>query len=352
MTPLRSVLCTALLALGLPLQANAETPGNGAPLFASNDVLDVTIKMPVDRIMSERPAEEELPATLIYTDADGDTVSLEIGVRTRGKYRRQWRICPFAPMRFNFKKAEVKDTLFATIDKIKLVSHCRSGRDSYQQTVLREHLAYRILNIITDYSYRVRLLRIQYIDTENGDVNADNFGFLIEHRSQLAERMGLEVKDVETTNVADLDSVHTNLGSLFQYLIGNTDFSPIAGTAGELCCHNYTILGQTDGALFAIPYDLDMSGWVNATYATPNPKFGLRDVRERLYRGRCENNSQLATSVQLMQEQQSEIYALVTESEHLATSAKKKLIRYLDDFYKRIGNPKTVNSRLIKKCVE
>jgi hypothetical protein len=352
MTPLRSVICIALLALAIPLQANTDTPATSAPLFAANDILDVTIEVPLDRLMLERPTEEELPATLLYEDADGSTVSLEIGVRTRGKYRRQWRICPFAPLRLNFRKAEVKDTLFATVDKIKMVTHCRSGRDSYQQTVLREFLAYRILNIITDYSYRVRLLRVRYVDTENDDVNADNFGFLIEHRDQLAERTGLEVKKLDATHVADLDPTHTNLGSLFQYLIGNTDFSPIAGTAGEECCHNYSLLGQTDGPLFAVPYDFDMSGWVNAAYATPNPKFDLRNVRERLYRGRCENNSLLATSVQLFQDHQAEISALVTESEHLKTSTKNQLIRYLDDFYKRTGNPKTVQSRLLKKCAE
>ena len=338
----------ALLALGPLVQA--EVPGSSAPLFAANDILEVTIEAPFARIMRERSTEEESPASLIYKDANDGTVALEIGVRTRGKYRQQWRICPFAPLRLNFKKAEVKNTVFATTDKIKLVTHCRTGRKSYQQTVLREYLAYRILNVMTDNSYRVRLLRIQYVDSEDGDTNADNFGFLIEHRNQLAERIGLAVSDVGPTLAADLKAANTNLGSVFQYLIGNTDFSPVAGAKGEPCCHNYTIFGQEAGESLAIPYDFDMSGWVNAQYATPNPELPIRNVRQRLFRGRCANNAQLDDSLRAFQDKRPELYRLI-ESEHLATSVKKQLTRYLNDFYKIIDNPKSVGSRLTARCV-
>lgn len=341
----------ALLVLGLPVHTDANAAGNSAPLFAGNDILDVTIEAPFTQIMRERSTEEETPASLTYKDADDGTVSLEVGIRTRGKYRQQWRVCPFAPLRLNFKKAEVKDTVFATADKIKLVTHCRSGRKSFQQTVLREYLAYRILNVMTDNSYRVRLLRIQYVDTEDGDTNADNFGFLIEHRDQLADRLDLAAREVDSTLVADLESANTNLGSLFQFLIGNTDFSPTAGSKGESCCHNYTIFGQETGKLLAIPYDFDMSGWVNAAYATPNPELPIRSVRQRLYRGRCANNAQLEASVRAFHDKQSEIYSLVAEAELLTKSVKKQLGRYMNDFYKIIDDPETVESRLTARCV-
>ena len=349
MSPLRVVSCCVLVALCIP--CNAETAGTSAPLFAENDILDVTLSAPFAEIMRERPTEEDSPATLTYQESDGSVASLEIGIRTRGKYRHQWRICPFAPLRLNFKKAEVKDTLFATADKIKLVTHCRSGRDSYQQNVLREYLAYRILNVMTDNSYRVRLLRIRYVDSEDGKVNPDNFGFLIEHRNQLADRIGLDVKKVDSTRVEDLDASNLNLTSLFQYLIGNTDFSPVAGAKDEPCCHNYTILGGESGQLMAIPYDFDMSGWVDAKYATPNPELRLRSVRDRLYRGRCANNAHVAASVQAFKARQQDIYGLMTDLEPLAPSTQKKLTRYLDGFYKVIDNPRQIESRLVGKCI-
>lgn len=345
-------MITAFLAPGIAAQADTAINNDSAPLFAQDDVLDVSIEAPFNRIMRQRIAEEDLPATLTYKNSEGLAVSLEIGIRTRGKYRQQWRVCPFAPLRLNFRKKEVDGTLFATMDKIKLVTHCRSGRNSYQQTLLREYLAYRVLNVMTDSSFRVRLLRIQYVDSEDGDVNADNFGFLIEHRADVAERIDLVASDVDSTRVADLDPTSTNLGSLFQYLIGNTDFSPIAGSQGKPCCHNYSIFGEEAGVIVAIPYDFDMSGWVDASYATPNPELRIRNVRQRLYRGRCENNAHIDASVRAFQEKRPEISRLVTESEHLAESSRKKLTRYLNDFYNIIDNPKAVKSHLRSRCVE
>jgi hypothetical protein len=338
-----------LLVLGVP--AEADVPGNSAPLFAADDILDVTIQAPFARIMRERLKEEDTPAVLTYETADEGAVSLEIGIRTRGNYRNQWRVCPFAPLRLNFKKATVKDTVFAGTDKIKLVTHCRSGPKSFQQTLLREYLAYRLLNIMTDNSYRVRLLRVQYVDTDDGDTNADNFAFLIEHRDQLANRVGLAASDVDSVLAADLEPVNTNLGSVFQYLIGNTDFSPVAGAKNEPCCHNYTILGSEAGTILAVPYDFDMSGWVNATYATPNPKLRLRNVRQRLYRGRCENNAQLVTSLRAFRDKQPEIVKLIAELAPLANSTRKQLTRYMNDFYEIIEDPKAVESRLVAACI-
>ena len=353
MSTQRFIILVALLAICLPIPtaADSDAAGKSAPLFAGNDVLDVTIEAPFSRIMRDRSTADDSPATLTYKDSNTGIVSLEIGIRTRGKYRQQWDVCPFAPLRLNFRKKEVENTVFASADKIKLVSHCRSGRGSYQQTVLREYLAYRILNIMTDNSYRVRLLRIQYVDTEDGDTDPDNFGFLIEHRDQLADRIGLATSDLGFTRVADLESANTNLGSLFQLLIGNTDFSPTAGTKGESCCHNYTLFGQETGKILAIPYDFDMSGWVNATYATPNPELRIRNVRQRLYRGRCANNAQIAASVRAFQDKRAAIYRLVTESEHLATSVKKQLTRYLNAFFNIIDNSETVESRLTARCI-
>ena len=102
----------------------------------------------------------------------------------------------------------------------------------------------------------------------------------------------------------------------------------------------------------AIPYDFDMSGWVDAKYATPNPELRLRSVRDRLYRGRCANNAHIAASVQAFKTRQQEIYSLITDLEPLAPSTKKKLTRYLDGFYKVIDNPKRIESRLVGKCMD
>ena len=348
MTTLRMTIF--LLALAFGLSASGDAVAKTAPLFTSNDILDVTIRAPFTTIMKERSDDEDLPATLTYTDAEEGAVSVDLGIRTRGRYRRQSEVCKWAPLRLNFKKSSVKNTVFADSDKMKLVTHCRNTT-RYSQALLLEHLAYRILNEVTDASFRVRLLRVTYVDTDKDDRARTEFGFLIEHKSQLAKRIGLELNEVQETKISHLDAPYTNLSSLFQYLIGNTDFSPIRAAPGEPCCHNYILFGTEAGHILPIPYDFDMSGIVDAPHSTPNPRFGLRNVRQRMYRGRCENNEHVAASVQAFLEHKPAIYELVNSNEFYRTGTRKDTLRFLNDFFALIENPKRVQSRLIGKCL-
>ncbi len=340
--------------VSLCLLASLSSVANAAsqPLFADDELLEVTIAAPLSTIMTERSTEEETPGTLTYVDPEEGELVLDIDIRTRGRYRQQARICPFAPLRLDFKKSQAKGTLFHKTDKLKLVTHCRDSSERYSQGVLKEHLAYRILNTMTDRSFRVRLLRVTYVDTDGKKPERINYAFLIEHDERLSKRLDLEVSDQRKTTVAALDGRHTNIGSVFQYLIGNTDFSPILGAAGEPCCHNYVLLRpEEEGELLAVPYDFDMSGLVNARHATPNPRFKLRSVRDRLYRGRCANNGHLEETLQAYRDRRPDIERLVSASPHMSNKTRKDVSRYIDKFYDIIDNPKAVQSRLTRKCI-
>ncbi|MEJ2257310.1 MAG: hypothetical protein P8X98_09930 [Woeseiaceae bacterium] len=162
-------LLVLLFALAAPASLAADTKDSdtAVPLFEDNGVLDVTITAPFDNIMHTRSLEEEMPGTLVYVDpVTGEEVSLDIEVRARGKFRRQKEICSFAPLRLDFRKSNT--TLFANSDKLKLVTHCRNGSKKYAQSVYKEYLAYRILNLLTDFSFRVRLLNVRYVDASDG----------------------------------------------------------------------------------------------------------------------------------------------------------------------------------------
>ena len=350
MTPLRIVL---ILVLGIsPSVLLADDEGkNAAPLFASDDVLTVTISAPFNQIMKNRSSDEELPATLTYIDTEAGEVTVDLSIRTRGRFRRQARVCSFAPLRLNFKKSSVKDTVFAKSDKLKLVTHCRTGNKRYAQSLLAEYMAYRIFNLVTDQSFRVRPLQVLYVDSAGESKDREAFAFVIEHRNQLGKRIGMKSNDATETEVESLDAAHTNLGSLFQFLIGNTDFSPIRAAPGETCCHNNMLFGETPGEIVVIPYDFDQSGIVNAPHGAPNPRFGLRNVRDRLYRGRCVNNENLDASVQVFIERKADIYALFEEHPGFSKSTVKQTRRFLDDFYEIIENPKRFETRIVEKCL-
>lgn len=314
-------------------------------------MLDVTIEGPFTTIMRERKLDEDQPAVLTYNDAEAGEVRVELGVRTRGRFRRQSKVCRWAPLRLNFKKSTVENTEFAGADKMKLVTHCRDKSKAYTQALLSEYLAYRILNTVTDASFRVRLLRVTYIDTDKRDREHTELAFIIEHKSQLAKRIGRDLNETKATEIELLDGRHTNLTSIYQFLIGNTDFSPIRAAPGEPCCHNYMLFGSEAGHILPIPYDFDMSGIVDAPHAEPNERFDLHSVRQRLYRGRCDNNEHVAASVQAFLHKKKAIYDLVNGNELYEPRTRDKTLRFLNDFYATISDPKRVQEKLIDTCL-
>ncbi len=340
-----------LIAIVLLFAAPIAIGGEADPLFQDDSVVELTINAPMKPLLGKRPDEEYLPGTLSYTEADGSVVKLEIGIRTRGNYRRQPRVCPFPPLRLNVKKSEAKKSLFHKQDKLKLVAHCRDNSERYEQNVIKEYLAYRILNALTDTSYRVRLVRVTYIDSEQKDDNRVRYGFFIEHKNRLAKRLGLAEISTDRIKVADLEGPYSDLTSLFQFLIGNTDFSPIAGAEGEDCCHNTTLFGNEGQPIYAIPYDFDMSGLVDAPYAQPNPRFRIKRVTQRLYRGRCAYIDNLPASLQRFQENRDAIYGLVDQQPELQDSTRKKVRKFIDRFYDVIDNPKKVQREIASRCI-
>lgn len=320
------------------------------PLFQSDDILDVRIVAPISEIMSERSTEDELPGTLEYTNSAGQAVVLDVEVRTRGRFRRRKDVCRFPPLRLNFKTSETKGTLFHKQDKVKLVTHCQSS-NSYEQVVLREYNAYRIMNILSGISFRVRLLRVSYVESKSNKVRFERYGFLIEHRDRLGKRLEKPIAATSKTKVGQLDPAYLNLTSMYHYFIGNTDFSPIMGAEENICCHNHILFGSEGEVYVSVPYDFDQSGLVNAAYASPDPRFKIRSVRQRLYRGRCVNNNRLEATIAVFQDKREDIYALIESDARLSKGSRKSMRKFIDRFYQDIESERRVNSAFVKECI-
>ena len=339
-----SLAISALLCVATAQGAESD------PLFAGVETLEVTLEAPFRQLMRERDESSELPGKFRYTDSAGAAVELDVKVRTRGKFRAQKDTCEFAPLRLNFRTSQVKDTLFAGQDKIKLVTHCETNSSRYDQTVITEYLAYRILNVMTDYSYRVRLLRIRYVFTD-GNRELKSYAFFIERDKRLARRLGQERASVAKLEVASLQADHANLTSVFQFLIGNTDFSPIAVSRDVTCCHNYTPFTADGEVFYSIPYDFDHCGLVNAPHAEPSSQFRLRDVRQRLYRGRCVNNELLPSTLDQFRQRRAAIEALIDNQGELSSFTRRRTRSYIKGFYKIIDDPELSKSYLVKRCI-
>ena len=347
--PIAIWLLRALVVLLLTRSAMAQSDEDIAPLFAGDDLLNVKIIAPLTSIMFDRRDDKDVPGTFQYLATDGQSVEFDIGLRTRGNFRRRRKTCEFAPLRIDFKSSQTHETLFSQQNKVKLVTHCQEAIE-YQNNVVREYLAYRIFNILTNESFRVRVLRITYVDTDKKNRETVSYGFLIEPKDQLVQRIGVPAVELENVFVPDLQPAFTNRTSLFHYFLGNTDFSQIYSETGDNCCHNQMLFSNVDGFYFSIPYDFDMSDFVGAEHSSPSSQFGASKPRRRLYRGWCANNAQLPASLKNFDEKRGEIDELINTTELLSKAKRKSLLRYIDKFYKAVESAKEIEKDIVKNC--
>lgn len=338
-------------AFAISLLVASEAVAEPDPLFQSDDLLDVTITAPLKTIVRDRSLEIEEDGTFSYEDGEGNLQSFDIKIRARGKSRREPQTCNFPPLRLNFQKSQTKGTLFEKQDKLKLVTHCREDSIVYQQSVFREYLVYRLFNVLTDKSFRVRLLKVTYEYTDWKRQPITEYGFLIEHKKRLAKRIDAKpVEIIGPTTVAKLHGDFMLLNSVFHYMISNVDFSTFAAGEEDACCHNQVLFGPEDGPYYSIPYDFDMSGFVSADYATPNPRYGLRRVTQRYYRGHCVNNQYLPQTLALFRDKREELYDVVKSLPLLSRYSRKLTGRLMGEFYDIINDPKLVERRMLDLC--
>ena len=319
------------------------------PLFLDSATVEVDVEGPFAFLARERPDEEEAAGKLRYVNADGETTEFDVQIRARGNWRRNPEICEFPPLRINFRKSQTDDTLFDKQDKIKLVTHC-NNTDSYAQAVVSEYLAYRIYNVLTEYSFRVRLVNMTYVYTDRNET-MNSYAMFIEHKDRLGKRIDGEPVEIERVEVGSIYPENLNLASVFQYFIGNTDFSPVATAPGEDCCHNQALFTSAAGPYRTIPYDFDQTGLVNAEHAAPNPRFGLPSVKKRLYRGRCVNNELLPETLQRFRDKREEIEALIENQPELTPTTRRNMLKYVDLFYGVIDRPSRVKYRMTDACL-
>lgn len=295
-----------------------------------------------DDIGEER---QEHPATLKYLRGS-DTVTLDVQVSTRGNFRRKAENCTSPPLRINFKRKQVKGTLFEEINKIKLVTQCRRNSLAYEQYVLEEYLIYRVYNIITDTSFRVRLAQITYIDQGRKDKTWQSYAFFVEPDGDFENRLDLMESKMKYLMQDSTQLHHISRLAIFQYFIGNTDWAVTT-------LHNVKLFA-TDilQAPYVIPYDFDWAGVISAGYAKPQPSLGLEKVSDRLFRGQCRTMEQFKENFEFFESKKTEIYALYQNFEPLRNRQRKDALSYYNKFYEIINNDGIIQMEFIDNCHE
>ena len=333
------------LAAGLAVVAAAPAWAQGsAPatrLFSSDEPIRLTITAPISSLVSDR-TNNERPGTLAVA---GTAESHPIILSARGLTRRRDDICPFPPLRVDFSRPPAPGSMFERQNRLKLVTHCRTSSD-FQQKVLLEYAAYRLYNLLTPLSFRARLATIDYVD-DGGRPYATRVGFFIEDVDDVARRNAMvKPRTADRVPVTQLDGRAAARFAMFNYMIGNLDWSMRAGPVGEGCCHNGRLLtgAAAPGRFMPVPYDFDFSGFVDAPYATPPEGLKVNNVRQRLYRGYCIHTGEARAEAAQLAARRAEIVATVASIPGMDERTKRRATGYLDGFFADVAADKPFKS--------
>jgi hypothetical protein len=321
--------------------ANVRPPLSEKGLFESDEVLNITLRGDIRKLLADRSDNMAFhPVMLSYHKEDNSEIFLRVDMKTRGHFRRLKENCTYPPLLIQFHKSDtLSSSIFYEQGKMKLVMPC-SG-DEY---IIREWLVYKIYNMITPKSFRARLVRVSLEDLENKKEIPAFYGILLEEEMQMASRnklISVERKLIPE-QVAPLEFLEM---AVFQYLIGNTDWS-------VQYLQNIKLLAADSLALpTAVPYDFDHAGIVNAPYAKPAEELVMSSVRERRYRGYCmkdlkEFDGVIAHYLNL----KNDIYSLYANCPLLDEKYKKQVENYLDGFYKTLSNGKSWQKAFSYPC--
>ncbi|MDX1379840.1 MAG: hypothetical protein R3233_01905 [Xanthomonadales bacterium] len=335
---------TALATILLAAQAAWAEAVEYGPLFADDSVIELTLEGPLSSTLDDREAREERAFSL-RTGADG--VPLE--VRVRGKSRA--RICRFAPLRLDFESGSTAGTVFAGQDKLKLVLPCHDS-DRAERDVLEEYAAYRIFNLLSDRSYRVRPLRVRFVDAEQpGEPPVMvRYAFVLESDEELSARIGLPEAQIQAVRRSELQADQAATVFIFQYLVGNTDWSLVTADGEEWCCHNLRLFGGVPD-LYAVPYDFDLAGLVDAKYAKPDASLRIRSVTQRQYRGYCIDAAALGPALARITAQRAAILAVPGSLPLLDEKQSKTRVRFLEGFFEQAEDPQDLLEQFGKRCL-
>ena len=329
----KKIIHSFVVAVGLQLICvsiwGQPQKNSGTGLFDQDSVLKITLSGDIRGLMTDRSENPQNHAISIsYSEGSGKENSVNAQARTRGHFRRTMGGCTYPPLLLQFSKSDtLSSSIFKEQERLKLVMPCVG--DDY---VIKEWLVYKIYNLVTPKSFRARLVSVELYDTKKKKSTSPFYGILLEEEKQMATRnedvlVRREMRPEQTDSLAFLKM------AVFEYLIGNTDWS-VQYQNIKLVARDSTSIPTT------VPYDFDHAGLVSPPYAKPAEELRMNSVRDRRYRGYCiQDMSKFDAITALYNKLKPDIYKLYTDCTLLDQKYVKSTLKYLDDFYETINDP-------------
>jgi hypothetical protein len=319
--------------------------GAEGSLFTDDKVLDLTIHAPLTKLMRQAGGASDVSGRVDFSDGTSVPISLN-------KYGiSRLRECDLAALQITVETDDVHDTTFAGRRILRLVTPCRL-RGDYDKYIMLEYLVYQSYEVIADPALRVRLAQMRFHDSEKPDRAQKGYAFFIEDIGRAAARRGEVWLDIQSQRISDLDAAQLTLMTLFQYMVGNTDWSAVVGRPNDRCCHNVAVFGQEGVDLnTVVPFDFDQTGLVNPPYAAPpDASLGIRRITDRRYRGLCEHNDEVAGAIAIFNEKRPELETLFGGNELPYPKDRERALKYIRDFYDTINDPRKLEKRILNAC--
>lgn len=329
------VFFLALLVAGT---LSAQEKVDSIKFFTDEEIVEMTLTTDIRKMQQEKGEDMFQPATALCKIPGMADIEEQVQVAPRGHFRRQY--CAIPPIMIDFSNPG--SPKLSPLGKLKLVIGCGSNGND-EQLVLKEYLIYKIYNQLEDKSFRVRLLKVNYVDTRGKVKPFTQYAFLIEDDKDMAVRNNCERKPKATYAMESTNRELMTKVAVFEYMISNGDWSVPAN-------HNIRLIHHKENQYdlpYAVPYDFDHSGFVNASYATPAEILGTESVTERVYRGFPRTMEELQNTFDLFRAKRNAISSLISNFSLLNARNKKELVSYIDEFYKIIEDNKRVKTIFI-----
>jgi hypothetical protein len=312
------------------------------PLFQSKEPLHIRANGSIKFIKKKTNDSTFNASKFFYESKPGEWTEVPIQARVRGNFRL--KNCYFPPLKLKLHKQNVKSTLFAGNKALKLVVPCQN-RENKNTLILKEYLCYQFYEALTPFHFNTRLVNLNLTETSKKNPRQyDLLCFFVEDNQVVAKRTNSSVVKNLKLPPGAFDDKHAARHDLFQYMIGNADWSVVYQ-------HNSNAL-YLNPKYIPLSYDFDMSGFVDADYAQTNaPTLGTGDVRERVYRGFCKPEA-------TMQEIRKEFLQLETtflkiiddHASQFDARSVKDMKEYLNQFFEILKDDNLFKSKILDTC--
>lgn len=338
MKKIHLLFVTFLIAFGAIFESTAQS---FPALFSTEFPLELQMKFSPKKIKYETNDSTYQDSFLLYKNNEGGWDSLDIDLRARGNFRKD--NCSYPPIRIKIKKKKSKETPFEGHKSLKLVMPCNNSKNA-PSYIAKEYLAYKMYEEVTPYFFPTRLVKISFLDEDDkkGEVS-ELIAFLIEDDDLVAERFGGEIFEEKKLGPLFLMDSATVRHDLFQFMIGNTDWS-------SMFYHNQKIMKLSETVFIPLAYDFDMTGLVSPPYAQVSNLVDIEKITDRLYRGFCRDEALMQAIRQEFLARQNNIMDLVTNQLFLEEKDIKVTKSYLEDFFTTMGNDRQFESQILMKC--